>query len=61
MAEVINLRRARKAKARDAAATEAQANRARHGRSMAERKLDAAETARVDRQLDGSRIVRDKD
>jgi hypothetical protein len=60
MGEVVNLRRARKTKAREADAAEAQANRIRHGRTLAERKRDAAEAARVDRQHAGNRIVGDE-
>lgn len=59
MAEVVNLRLARKARARaDAAATAAQ-NRARHGRTRAERAAIAAEAARLARTIDGARIEGD--
>ncbi|MBM3588116.1 MAG: DUF4169 family protein [Alphaproteobacteria bacterium] len=37
MAEIVNLKRARKAKARDAAAANAAENRATHGQTKAER------------------------
>jgi hypothetical protein len=53
MAEIINLKRARKAKARAAAEAEAAANRATHGRSKAERKLTQAEQRAAKRKLDG--------
>ena len=46
MAEIVNLRRTRKAKAREAAEAEAAANRAKFGRSKAEKKLRTAEEAR---------------
>lgn len=55
MAEVINLRLARKAKARQQAAQQAQANRARHGLTKAERTAQQLDTARAERQLDGAR------
>lgn len=53
MAEIVNLRRARKQKARAAAETEAAANRLTHGRTKAERKLTEAEQKAADRKLDG--------
>lgn len=55
MAKIINLRRARKSKARDAAATDAAAARARYGRTKAERQTDAATADRLARTLDGAR------
>lgn len=58
MAEIINLRRARKAKARANAATTADANRLRHGRTRATREVEAAEEARRDQMLDGAKLER---
>ncbi len=55
MAEIINLRRARKAKSRADATAEADANRVRHGRTLAEREAEAAEEARRDHLLDGAK------
>jgi hypothetical protein len=55
MGEVVNLRRARKARARMTAETEAAANRAAHGRTRAEKQADALEAARHARALDGAR------
>ena len=55
MAEIINLRRARKARARDQAATEAATNRMRHGRTKAETARDELAEARARRHLDGHR------
>jgi hypothetical protein len=52
-AEIVNLRRARKAKARSAAEAEAQANRTTFGRSKAERKLTKAQSEAEGRKLDG--------
>jgi hypothetical protein len=42
MAEIVNLRRARKRKARDDKSTKAAENRATFGRSKSEKKLDSA-------------------
>jgi hypothetical protein len=55
MAEIINLRMARKARARAEEQAQAQGNRARHGRTKAEKALGASERDRIDRNLDGSR------
>ena len=56
MAEIINLRRARKAKARATAETTAAANRAAFGRTKAEKLALTAEAARRDRDLDGAKL-----
>lgn len=53
MAEIINLRMARKAKARGEAEKQAQANRALHGQGKAAREIAKAEKARAERLLDG--------
>ncbi len=53
MAEIINLRRARKAKARQEAGKQAAENRAAFGRTKAERKSGEANAALQARQLDG--------
>lgn len=55
MGEVVNLRRARKARARNTAETTAATNRAAFGRSKAEREAGAIETARHARTLDGAK------
>lgn len=55
MAEVINLRLARKAPVRRSAADLAAQNRVRHGQSRAERDSVAAETERAARDLAGKR------
>lgn len=55
MAEIVNLRQARKAKQRADAAAEADANRARHGASKAERRLVKDEADRLARTIDGAR------
>jgi len=54
MGEVVNLRMARKARARNEAQAKATANRARFGRSNAERHAEETEAARRDRTLDGA-------
>lgn len=61
MAEIINLNRVRKARAKDQARADAEANRARHGRTRAER--ETAEKARdiAARHLDGHRREPDDD
>jgi hypothetical protein len=59
VAEIINLRRARKAKARKAAEEAAAANRAAHGRTKAEKTKTDAEHALSDRRLEGARRARD--
>lgn len=53
MGEIINLRRARKARDRDAAARQAALQRAAHGRTKAAKQRDTAEQARRDALLDG--------
>ncbi|WP_103096075.1 DUF4169 family protein [Novosphingobium guangzhouense] len=55
MAEIINLRMARKARARAADKAEAATNRAQHGRTKAEKSATQAEIARIERTLDGAR------
>jgi len=56
MAEIINLRMARKARARKEAATQAQANRARHGQTKAQKQQASAEQERITRIVDGARL-----
>ena len=55
MAEIININRARKQRARAASAIKAEENRVRFGRTKAEKQADADERARIDRQLDESK------
>ena len=52
MAEIFNLRTARKAQARAKARAEAATNAAKFGRSKTEKALEATEAARAARQLD---------
>ncbi len=53
MADIINLRTVRKQKARADKAVTAEQNRRLHGRTKAEKQLDAAEKARAERQIAG--------
>lgn len=55
MAEIVNLNRARKAKARGEAQATAAANRLAHGRTKAEKQAAKAETERRARELDGAK------
>jgi hypothetical protein len=55
-AEIVNLRRVRKSKARAVKETEAERNRVLFGRSKAEKAISAAEADRTERQLDGARM-----
>lgn len=55
MADIINLRRARKAREREAEQKRADASRAEHGRSKAERQAAKTEASRANRLLDGAR------
>ncbi|MBB3912117.1 DUF4169 family protein [Sphingomonas desiccabilis] len=54
MAEIINLNRARKARARAEKATEADANRHRFGRTKAQKAAEAQDRDRAERTLDGA-------
>jgi hypothetical protein len=55
MAEIVNLNRVRKAKARDAAETKAAENRAKYGQTKAERARLAAEKAKLRAVTDGAK------
>lgn len=55
-ADIINLRRVRKARDRAAKSQEAERNRAQSGRTKAERTVSAAEAELVAQRLDGARI-----
>lgn len=60
MADVVNLRQARKRKARADKAQQAAEKRAQHGRTKGEKARDAADAERVRRQLDHARLTRDE-
>ena len=53
MAEIVNLRQARKAKARTEKDDSAAANRAKFGRTKAEKQAEAAKAALAAKTLDG--------
>ena len=55
MAEIINPNKARKAKARVDKSARADENRARFGRTKAQKRAEAAETAKLARLLDDSK------
>ena len=59
MAEIVNLRRARKDKARQQRESEAAANRRRFGRTKAEKANDKDAQERSRREVDGKKIDRD--
>jgi hypothetical protein len=56
MGQVVNLRTVRKRAARDKAAEQAAARRMQHGRPNSEQSLQAAQSERAQRNLDGHRI-----
>jgi hypothetical protein len=58
MGDVVNLRRARKKAERQLAERTASANRLRHGRSQAERELEAKRDAKARRDLNRHRTER---
>jgi hypothetical protein len=61
MAEILNLRRARKAKAKAEEDKTAEANRILHGTSKALRNLEKARKDKADRGLSSHRLENDKD
>lgn len=61
MAEIINLRRVRKQRARQEAEQQAQQNRVTFGRTKAERSLTEAERDKAARTLDGHHLARPDD
>ncbi len=56
MAEIVNLRRARKGKARAEKEARAADNRVRFGRTKAEKRESEIESRRVAQKLDGKKI-----
>ena len=61
MAEIVNLRKARKAKARAEKDAQAAENRIKFGRSKVERDLGAASRRLAERKLEAHRRDGDKD
>ena len=60
-AEIINLRKARKAKARTGREKEAEQNRRLFGRTTAEKRKDADERQRAQSHVERHRIEHDED
>jgi Domain of unknown function (DUF4169) len=60
MAEIVNLRRARKAKARAEKDKTAQVNRVAHGVAKPARKLAEAKAEKAERALTGHKLEPDK-
>jgi len=60
MAEIVNLRRVRKQRAREDAEAQAQQNRIAFGRTRVERQLTEAERNKAARDLDGHRLKPDE-
>ena len=56
MAEIINLNRHRKAKAKEAAAMEAQNNRVKFGRARPEKEAERKAAAKDKADLDGKKL-----
>ncbi len=56
MAEIVNLRRARKKKVREEKETRAAGKRTRFGRTKAEKREAAAERAHTGQSLDGKKL-----
>ncbi len=59
MADIVNLKRARKDKARREREADAAANRRRFGRTSAEKAADKDAKSRAERDIDGKRIDKD--
>ncbi len=59
MAEIVNLRRVRKDKARAAKDARAAENRSRFGRTKAEKRATEAEGGRAETTLDGKKLEDD--
>lgn len=55
MAEIVNLNKARKAKAKAEGRKTAEINRAAFGRTRGDREREAADKVRAERTLDGAR------
>ena len=57
MADIINLKRARKQKDKIKKAKQATVNAAKFGRSKAQKQIEEAEQSRLKKHLDGTRIA----
>jgi hypothetical protein len=60
MAEIVNLRRARKQRARAEAAATAQQQRLLHSRTKAEKRLEELDKSRAEQILRGARLETDQ-
>ena len=60
MADIINLRQARKHKQRADKDQQAAENRAKHGRTKGEKQREAADADRVRRQVDQAKLTGDE-
>jgi hypothetical protein len=60
MGEIINFRRAKKAKSRAAKESEASVNRVRFGTPRAEREINLARSEKAHSDLEGSKLDSDK-
>lgn len=61
MGDIVNLRRARKERARIQADEQAQINRVAFGRSKAERNMSEAERALAQRRIEGHKLEPSRD
>jgi hypothetical protein len=61
MADIINLRRARKLKAREASEKNASVSRATFGRTKVERVTAQSERERADRHIEGHKLPSDRE
>ena len=61
MADIVNLRRARKAKARAGAAKDADENRIRHGSGKAASKLEKVRSEKNARDVDAQKLDKSDD
>lgn len=59
MGDLVNLNKARKAKAKGAARALAEANRAKFGRTRVEKDIEKARRAKAEHMLDGAKIEKD--
>lgn len=59
MAEIVNLRMARKARKREDAVRQAEQNRVRHGQTRSERICQQKQRERLEAKLDGARREED--
>jgi len=61
MAEIVNLRRVRKAKAREGKEAVADANRAKHGVAKPARDLAKARAEKAEREIEGHKLDEDEE